>query len=110
MRNREIPSDPIGRPLTLPGAAYRMHDTLSSSPPRAAEPRVSGWITPQLIERTRIVWQKRSARPLTRDEAIDILLNVGRLIDVLCDGRKQPEKEGVGKSAARDRAEGCKNG
>lgn len=46
------------------------------------------WMTPQLIERTRVVWQKFYSHPLTREEAVDILRRVGRLIDVL---RNPPE-------------------
>jgi len=41
------------------------------------------WIDEELIERTKVVWSPRYGRSLTTAEAIEILLNVGRLIDVL---------------------------
>jgi len=41
------------------------------------------WITPALIERTITVWQSYYSNRLTPQDAIDILIRVGRLIDVL---------------------------
>jgi len=69
------------------------------------------WMTPQLIERTRVVWQKFYSHPLTREEAIDILRRVGRLIDVLRDP-SDPWIQGndCRESPARARAEMHENG
>lgn len=41
------------------------------------------WITPELIEDTIRVWQPYYAEPLTQQDAIAILQNVGKLFDVL---------------------------
>ncbi len=41
------------------------------------------WITPELIERTICVWQPFYAAILTPEEAVTMILNVGRLFDVL---------------------------
>jgi hypothetical protein len=41
------------------------------------------WITPELIARTLHVWQKRSPTLLTEADAVDMLITVGRLADVL---------------------------
>lgn len=41
------------------------------------------WISAELVRRTLETWQPYYGRPLTIDEAIDILQNVGRLIDHL---------------------------
>lgn len=41
------------------------------------------WITPELIERTIRVWQPFYAAILTPEEAVTMILNVGRLFDVL---------------------------
>ena len=44
---------------------------------------IPAWITPQLIERTRAIWQPICRRPLTDKEALEIVLNVANLYDVL---------------------------
>jgi len=41
------------------------------------------WITPELLALTVEVWQPYYHTPLTTDDAIGILQNVGRLVDVL---------------------------
>ena len=49
-----------------------------------------GWITPQVVEQTRAVWQPYYKSPLTDDDAIEILLNVGNLFQLL---REQVREE-----------------
>jgi len=44
------------------------------------------WISDALIQRTLQVWQKRYKFTLSRQDAVTILTNVGRLIGVLCRG------------------------
>ncbi len=44
---------------------------------------VATWITPELIERTRRVWQPYYSQPLTSADAIEILENTARLIAAL---------------------------
>lgn len=47
------------------------------------------WVTAELIEHTIRVWQPRYPEPLTRDDALAIILNVGRLFEVLSRGASQ---------------------
>ncbi|HEY4311633.1 MAG TPA: hypothetical protein VGN12_19460 [Pirellulales bacterium] len=41
------------------------------------------WVSPALLALTVRVWSKRYGRPIDDTEAMDILLCVGRLMDVL---------------------------
>lgn len=41
------------------------------------------WITPDLIRHTINVWEPRYGRPLSTDEAVQIILTAGRLCEVL---------------------------
>jgi hypothetical protein len=41
------------------------------------------WITPELIEATRKVWEPRYGRRLSSDEAITIIRTAGRLFELL---------------------------
>lgn len=43
------------------------------------------WITPELIAETIRVWEPKYSRPLTDGDAIEILLNVGSLLDIIGD-------------------------
>lgn len=45
-----------------------------------------GWITPELVARTIRVWQRYYAARLTPQDAILILSEAGRLLDVLRPG------------------------
>ncbi|MGH7213639.1 MAG: hypothetical protein ACREIT_02570 [Tepidisphaeraceae bacterium] len=51
-----------------------------TQPPSAATP---AWITPALIARTRRVWSPLYGHELTDDDAIELLISVGALCDVL---------------------------
>ena len=44
---------------------------------------LSAWLTAELIAETKEVWKERYRRTLTDHEAIEILLNVGSLFDLL---------------------------
>ena len=44
------------------------------------------WITPELVEATIRVWQPYYEAILTPDEAVTMILNVGRLYGVLSSG------------------------
>lgn len=58
---------------------------------------VSAWLSAELISETVEVWQSRYRRTLTSDDAIEILLNVAALADVL--GERDDEAvSGPGKS------------
>jgi hypothetical protein len=52
-----------------------------------------GWITPEVVEQTRTVWQPYYHSPLTDDDAIEILLNVGNLFQLLREQIRQDRKE-----------------
>lgn len=41
------------------------------------------WADGRLVERTMLVWSKRYGRPVTEQEALEILANVGRLAKAL---------------------------
>jgi hypothetical protein len=53
---------------------------LSGFPARDEEavvvPESEGWITPELIQDTQRVWSKRYGRPITQEDALEILINV----------------------------------
>lgn len=51
--------------------------------PVAALPDTPAWITPELIQATQKVWEPRYGRPLSREEAITIVRNAGRLFEFL---------------------------
>jgi hypothetical protein len=44
------------------------------------------WVTAELLEHTLRVWQPKYNVPLTPDDALAIILNVGRLFEVLSRG------------------------
>lgn len=59
-----MPPDPLDANATIPPAA----------PP---------WVTPQLVDDTLRAWQPLYERTLTATDALEILLDVGRLLDLL---------------------------
>lgn len=50
---------------------------------RAMPAGTPAWITPELVRLTQRVWNPRYQRAISHDEAITILLSVGRLFDFL---------------------------
>jgi hypothetical protein len=57
----------------------------------AVPPGAPTWITPELIEHTLRVWQPYYANPLTTEDALAIIQNVGRLFEVVSvKGESQP--------------------
>jgi hypothetical protein len=44
------------------------------------------WITPELVEQTIHVWQPYYGPVVTPEDAVTMILNVGRLFDVLSSG------------------------
>ena len=55
------------------------------------------WITPDLISQTLKTWQPYYPEALTERDALEILLHVGQLLEVLEDGDEQAIS-GVGES------------
>jgi hypothetical protein len=49
-------------------------------------PGAPTWITRELVEDTLRVWQPYYQDPLTTEDAVSILVNVGALLDVLREG------------------------
>jgi hypothetical protein len=41
------------------------------------------WITPELITETIRVWQSRCERPISREEAVEMILQASRLMEAL---------------------------
>jgi hypothetical protein len=58
-----------------------MHTSDHDSLPR--DPTHPAWVTEELIRTTLKVWQPFYKTPLTRDDAITIILSAGRLFGVL---------------------------
>lgn len=52
----------------------------------AIPPGAPSWVTAELIADTLRVWQRYYDRRLTPDDALEIILNVGQLFDVLREG------------------------
>jgi len=46
-------------------------------------PLAAAWISDRLLAETRRVWSKEYGRPVDEEEAIEILMNVRRLAEVL---------------------------
>ncbi len=72
MSNRQAPSDRIERSDSLAASDLPVDSALPA------------WITPELIEDTIRVWQPYYATALTPQDAITIVRDLGRLLDVLC--------------------------
>lgn len=53
----------------------------------------TAWITDEWIERSIDVWSKVYGRPISEDEAVEILVNLKRLIDVMLKARKEMEAQ-----------------
>lgn len=47
------------------------------------------WISEELLAKTIDVWSANYGRPISEDEAVEILMNVKRLAEVLVDARKE---------------------
>jgi hypothetical protein len=50
------------------------------------------WLTDDRIDQARLVWSQAYGRVISREEAIEILLNVRRLADVLLHVREESER------------------
>lgn len=66
--------------------AISMNVELVAMPAIALPQGTPAWVTPQLVERTLRVWQPRYASPLSVDDAVTMILAVGRLYDVVARG------------------------
>lgn len=53
----------------------------------SANSALPSWMTPELIESTQRVWQPYYEKPLTTDDAVEILRNVSQLMRALAPSR-----------------------
>jgi len=60
-----------------------MYEHVPQSPAATAADALPTWITPEVIEDTLRTWQRYYRKPLTHDDAIEILLNTGNLFRIL---------------------------
>ncbi len=60
-------------------------------------PGTPAWISPELLAETLRTWQPYYQQPLTPEEAIAIIRNVGRLVDVLAGGTDDETLRGTRK-------------
>lgn len=58
------------------------------------------WITPELIAHTLRVWQPYYQKPLTPEEALEMILGVSRLSDVLASDQEQRASQSPDSDAA----------
>ncbi len=70
------PSSPLARTTALPAV-----------PPVVPVPAgAPAWVTPELLDQTIRVWQPYYQHTLTAADALEMMLNVGHLFDVLSRG------------------------
>jgi len=55
------------------------------APASALPPLSADWIDEDLLQETREVWSKAYGRVITPDEAVEILMNVKRLVEAFLD-------------------------
>ena len=55
-------------------------------PAQAVRPLSLAWITDDLLDQTRKVWSSEYGRVISEEEAVEILMNVKRLAEVLTRG------------------------
>lgn len=76
------------------------HSTGLSPPPEALchqpaastiRPPGAAWISDVLIEETQRVWSRAYGRPISVDEAIEIISNIKRLAEVLFQDRRSQQ-------------------
>lgn len=79
----QIPEETTGFPAGNPP-----HDPLPEA--ASGRPLSLAWITDDLLRYTQEVWSRAYGRPVSEDEAIEMLLNVKRLAEVMLkiEGRK----------------------
>jgi hypothetical protein len=56
-------------------------------------PESQKWITRRLIDSTKRVWSKRYGRPITTEEAVEILVNVRNLAAAFLEALEKGEQE-----------------
>ena len=59
---------------------------------RGRRPLSMAWISDELLAKTVDVWSANYGRPISDDEAVEILMNVKRMAEVLLETRKEVYK------------------
>lgn len=75
----------MSQELTGFNAGFEQHDP-SSEPARTL---ATAWISDQLLDYTRRVWSKACGRIISAEEAVEILMNVRRLAEVILKAKKR---------------------
>jgi hypothetical protein len=70
-------------------------DDLPPLPSGKPRPASLAWITDELLTYTQDVWSKEYGRPVTEDEAIEMLVNVKRLGEVILKVANRQENSNV---------------
>ena len=60
-----------------------------TGPQRDRRPLSMAWISDELLAKTIDVWSRNYGRPISEDEAVEILMNVKRFAEVLLEARKE---------------------
>lgn len=84
--NAQNGSKPTGFP-----SECRYHD--EGRPSGRRVPLSAPWITEELLDETCRVWSKAAGRPITDDEAVEILLNVRNLAYALIRAKMGGDEE-----------------
>ena len=79
----------ISRELT--GLSYPDEEGVAGQR-RNRRPVSMAWISDKLLAKTIDVWSVNYDRPISEDEAVEILMNVKRLAEVLLEARKEVDE------------------
>ncbi len=60
-----------------------------TEPDVETKPLSSAWISNDLLRRTVEVWSEAYGRPISEDEAMEILMNIKRMAELLLEMRKE---------------------
>lgn len=89
-RRRAAPPRPKRPELTGFPAPGEQHVTDGAAERR---PLATAWITAEMLAETIDVWSEAWGRPVSEDEAVEILVNVRRLGEVLLRARREMTKK-----------------
>jgi hypothetical protein len=59
-------------------------------------PGAPAWVTPELIQHTLRVWQPFYEHPLTTQDALGMILSIGRIVEPLTEPDREPTSEKTG--------------
>lgn len=74
----------------MPGGSQA--ERSAAAPKASLPPGAPAWVTAELLASTIAVWQPFYLEPLTYQEALDLVLGVGRLFAVLGDVDENPQE------------------